>query len=68
MNQSQVMKSFLRAFLIPTVFNKLLLLYFGLNYSQYPGEGYGYGLIASIIFLIFSLAYLIWKFRGIEDP
>ena len=34
---------FVFAYFCPTILTKILILYFGLNYSQYPGEGYGYG-------------------------
>lgn len=65
---SPVLKDFLKAFLIPVLLNKMVMLYFGVNYSNYPGQGYGYGLIATILFLIFSCARFIWKYRDIEDP
>lgn len=65
---SNVLKDFLRAFLLPTILNKFLLLYFGLNYAEHPGEGYGYGVIASILFLLFSIGRFLWVYRDIEDP
>ena len=43
------------------------VMFFGLNYSQYPGEGYGYGLAASIFLTVFSLLRLIYKYRHSED-
>ena len=43
------------------------MLYFGLNYSQYPDEGYGYGLAAAMIFTLSTLGYFIWKYRDYED-
>ena len=66
-DKKAVLKDFLLAFLVPTLVNKMFMLYFGLNYSEFPGEGYGYGLVASILFLIFSLARLVWKYRNVED-
>ncbi len=55
------------AFLMPTLFGKSLVLYFGLNYSNYPGEGYGYGLIAAIAFTLTMVARFLWKYRDYED-
>lgn len=66
-DKKTVLKDFILAFLVPTLVNKMFMLYFGLNYSEFPGEGYGYGLIASIVFLVFSLARLVWKYRNVED-
>jgi hypothetical protein len=65
---SQVLKDFILAFLVPTCINKIFMLYFGINYAEFPGDGYGYGLAASIVFLIFSLGRLVWKYRNVEDP
>jgi hypothetical protein len=66
-DKKTVLKDFILAFLVPTLVNKMFMLYFGLNYSEFPGEGYGYGLVASILFLIFSLVRLVWKYRNVED-
>lgn len=67
-NQNKVLSDFLKAFLVPTLVNKMFMLYFGLHYSDYPGEGYGYGLAATIAFLFFTISRFIWKYRDIEDP
>ena len=67
-NQQNVIKDFLKVFLVPMIVNKFFMMYFGLNYSEYPGEGYGYGLAATIFFLLFSVARFLWKYRGVEDP
>lgn len=61
-------KDLLRVFLVPTLVNKAFMFYFGLQYAKYPGEGYGYGLWATILFLIFSMAAFLWKYRGVDDP
>lgn len=62
------MKDFLKVFLVPLIINKMLMFYFGLMYSEYPGEGYGYGLIGTILFLLFNCGRFIWKYRNVEDP
>jgi hypothetical protein len=54
------LKTYIRIFLVPTLINKAFLLYFGLQYSMYPGEGYGYGLIITICLTLFSFAYFVW--------
>ncbi len=63
-----VMKDFLKVFLIPLLINKMFMMYFGLQYSNYPGEGYGYGLCATFVFLAFTIGRFIWKYRHIDDP
>lgn len=63
-----VLKDFLKVFLVPTLINKMFMMYFGLNYSEYPGEGYGYGLCATILFLLFTVGRFIWRYKDIEDP
>lgn len=65
---NEVLKDFLKVFLAPLLINKVFMLYFGLNYSNNPGEGYGYGLVATILFLLFTVGRFIWKYRNIEDP
>jgi hypothetical protein len=63
-----ILKDFLKIFLVPVLINKAFLLYFGLNYAEHPGEGYGYGLAASITFFLASCFRFIWKYKDIEDP
>ena len=58
---------FLLAFLFPTLFGKIAILYFGLNYSNYPGEGYGVGLCISIAFTVCMVGRFLWKYRDYED-
>ena len=65
--QQSRFKDFILTFIIPTLINKAFMLYFGLNYSSYPGEGYGYGLFATIIFLTFMIGRFIWKYKDVED-
>jgi hypothetical protein len=63
-----VMKDFLKAFLIPTIVIKMFLLYFGLHYADFPGEGYGYGIVACIVALIIMMGRFLWKYKDTEDP
>lgn len=63
----KVLGQFIRAFLLPTLIGKLFILYFGLNYSEYPGEGYGIGLVISILFTVMMLGLFLWKYRHSED-
>lgn len=53
--------------LVPLVIGKVFLLYFGMNYSNYPGQGYGIGLAISVIFTILMVARFLWKYRHYED-
>ena len=62
-----VLKDFLRSFLVPTLIGKSFVLYFGINYSLYPGDGYGYGLAAAITFMVVSLGLFVWKYRNHEE-
>lgn len=54
-------------FLVPMLFGKISILYFGQNYSNYPGDGYGYGLAASIAFTLFMIGRFLWKYRNYKD-
>lgn len=63
----KTLKDFIKSFLMPTIVGKTLVLYFGINYSMYPDEGYGYGLSASIAFTAFGLLMLVWKYRNHEE-
>lgn len=67
-NHDSFIKDLIKVFLIPTLINKAFMLYFGLNYSKYPGEGYGYGLAATLLFLFFMIGKFLWKYRDEEDP
>lgn len=61
------LKDFVISSLMPTLVGKSLVIYFGLHYSSDPGEGYGYGLIAAILFTLFMLGRFLWKYRNYED-
>ncbi len=65
---AKVFGDFLKTLLVPLLLNKFLMMYFGLNFSEHPGDGYGYGLAASIVFLLASVGLFIWKYRNVEDP
>jgi hypothetical protein len=55
------------AFAFPMVIGKVAIVYFGSNYSTYPNEGYGVGLIISILFTLGMVARLLWKYRNYKD-
>lgn len=57
----------LMPFLFPTLVGKSLILYFGLNYSNEPGEGYGVGLVISILFTLTMIGRFLWKTRNYVD-
>ncbi len=63
----RVLIDFIRSFLFPAIVGKIAILYFGIHYALYPGEGYGYGLLGSILFTLTSLGLFIWKYRNYED-
>ncbi len=66
-NAKKTLKDFIKSFLMPTLIGKTLVLYFGINYSLSPDEGYGYGLAAAIAFTVFGLLMLVWKYRNQEE-
>ena len=66
-SSKKTLKDFIKSFLMPTLVGKTLVLYFGINYSMYPDEGYGYGLAAAIAFTVFGLLALIWKYKDQEE-
>lgn len=61
MDSDRKLFSYLRVFLVPTLLLKGALLYFGLNYSQYPGEGYGWGLVVTVILSVLNVGIFLWK-------
>jgi hypothetical protein len=65
--KNNLLFNFLKSFLMPTLIGKSLVLYFGLMYSDHPGDGYGYGLVLSILFTFISLVLFAWKYRNHED-
>lgn len=59
--------SYLRIFLLPTLFLKTAILYFGLKYAQYPDEGYGWSLLAAIALSLLNFSYFLWQSRHDTD-
>lgn len=58
---------FLRAMLLSALFTKPSLYFFGVQYTNNPGEGYGIGLIATVLITFGSYAYLIRKYWHMKD-
>ncbi len=63
-----VLKDFLKVFLFPFIVNKFFMVYFGINYANHRDEGYGYGLVATIIILFITVGRFLWKYKDIQDP
>ncbi len=61
---SKELVPFLRTFFVPVFINKSILFFFGVQYSRYPGQGYGYGLVFMILFTLSSFVYFCWKESG----
>lgn len=55
--------SFVRALFLSMVPMKAALIYFGAYYSTYPGQGWGYWFVGTIMLSCSSLCYLIWRYR-----
>lgn len=66
-NKGPKISTFIRIFFVPTIMIKAGIMYFGLNYSMYPGEGYGYGLATCIALTMMNFAYFIWTFRNYSE-
>jgi hypothetical protein len=58
--------AFMRTAFVPLIFTKALVLYFGVQYSAYPGEGYGWGLLITISVTLISFAIFIYKNQSAE--
>lgn len=63
-----ILIDFLKALLIPTLIGKAFVYYFGLRYSEYPGEGWGYALTLAIAITVGNLLRFVWKYRDVQDP
>ncbi|HEX4925915.1 MAG TPA: hypothetical protein VFV50_17615 [Bdellovibrionales bacterium] len=51
---------------ISTAVNKCFMFYFGINYTNHPGRGYGWGLAATLLYMLCSAGYLIYRYRDHE--
>lgn len=51
----------------PLIIGKCLIVYFGANYSESPGQGYGYGLFAAISFTVGMAIRFVWKYHDYSD-
>lgn len=61
------LKDFFIMSLCPLMFGKLLIFYFGSNFSSNPGEGYGIGLSLAVIFTLAMAGRFIWKYRDYQE-
>ncbi|PKL74716.1 MAG: hypothetical protein CVV27_19070 [Candidatus Melainabacteria bacterium HGW-Melainabacteria-1] len=55
------------SFVMPALFGKLLILYFGSNYSSKPGQGYGIGLSITILFTLVMLGRFVWRYKDYSE-
>ena len=55
------LRAFLKTAFVPTVITKAFVFFFGIQYSRYPGEGYGWGLLAAISFTLFGFVRFLYK-------
>jgi hypothetical protein len=53
--------AYVRALIMPTIVIKAFVMFFGLNYSMYPGEGYGYGLALALFASVANISYFIYS-------
>jgi len=60
-------KDLLFTMLFPSIIGKMALVYCGLMYSAYPGEGWGYALSGFICFTVLMVARFLWKYRHWDD-
>lgn len=60
-SQESKLFSYAKTFLVPTLVLKGFVMYFGLNYSMHPGEGYGWGLLVTISLTLINFSIFIWK-------
>jgi hypothetical protein len=56
-------RDLMSTFLFPFILGKMSLVYFGLMYTAYPGEGYGYGLAGTIVFSLSMVVRFLWRYR-----
>jgi hypothetical protein len=56
-------KDFFITLFSPMILGKTLIIYFGMNYTNHPGRGYGIGLAISILFTLVMIIRFLWKYR-----
>lgn len=54
-------------FLFPIIIGKMALVFFGLMYSAYPGDGWGYALSGFVALSLFFVVRFLWKYRDFDD-
>lgn len=65
--KGNLFRDLVTTFAFPMLIGKSLILFFGLMYSAFPGEGYGTGLVISLIFTVVMAGRFVWKHRHYED-
>jgi putative effector of murein hydrolase len=53
--------AYLKVFIVPTLILKMAILYFGLKYSQYPDEGYGWWLLAAVLLSLVNFGIFLYQ-------
>lgn len=53
--------------LFPILVGKVGLVFFGLMYSAYPGDGWGYALLGMIFVSLTLIVRFLWKYRHYDD-
>jgi hypothetical protein len=53
--------------LFPILIGKVGLVFFGLMYAAYPGDGWGYALLGMIALSLTLVARFLWKYRDYDD-
>ncbi|MEZ0371222.1 MAG: hypothetical protein ACAI44_19165 [Candidatus Sericytochromatia bacterium] len=55
------------SFLSPALLGKVMILYFGSNFSSKPGKGYGIGLSLAILFTLVMLGRFVWRYKDYSE-
>lgn len=63
MTPQRELAMYIGIFLGPTLLLKTGIMYFGMKYSNNPGEGYGWALTAAIVLSVINFSAFIWFFR-----
>ena len=59
--ENRKLLNYIRIFIVPTLALKAAVLYFGIQYSLNPDEGYGWGLLISILLTLTNFAIFLFK-------